>query len=160
LNVPFAVRRLLQMMEQATEEHVFAVPFVKRNIGDTRRLKTRLQGQIFILYRNIIVGREEQMNKMTTEQAIEQLEDLIKEAESHMTGNKVDDEIPIDDKTALEMGIQALEKQVPKKVVNFMLNDGKLIKVFKGICPYCQCIVTNEYCFRCGQALDWGDENA
>ena len=96
---------------------------------------------------------------MTIEKAIEQLEDLIKEAESHMTGNKIDDEIPIDDKTALEMAIQALEKQVPKKVVNFMLNDGKLIKVFKGICPYCQCIVTNEYCSRCGQALDWSDEN-
>ena len=90
---------------------------------------------------------------MTTEKAIEQLEDLIKEAESHMTGNKIDDEIPIDDKTALEMAIQALEKQIPKKVLNLMLNDGdgQLIKVFKGICPYCQCIVTNEYCSRCGQ---------
>ena len=31
---------------------------------------------------------------MTIEKAIEQLEDLIKEAESHMTGNKIDDEIP------------------------------------------------------------------
>ena len=51
---------------------------------------------------------------MTIEKAIEQLEDLIKEAESHMTGNKIDDEIPIDDKTALEMAIQALEKQIPK----------------------------------------------
>ena len=98
---------------------------------------------------------------MTIEEAINQLEDLIKEAESHMTGNKIDGEIPIDDKTALEMAIQALEKQLPKKVLNLMLNDGDgyLIKVFKGICPYCQCIVTNEYCSRCGQALDWSDEN-
>ena len=97
---------------------------------------------------------------MTIEKAIEQLEDLIKEAESHMTGNKIDDEIPIDDKTALEMAIQALEKQVPKKVLNLMLNaDGKTTKVFKGICPCCQCIVTNEYCSRCGQAVDWSDEN-
>ena len=43
-----------------------------------------------------------------------------------------------------------------KKVLNLMLNAaGKTTKVFKGICPYCQCIVTNEYCSRCGQALDW-----
>ena len=88
---------------------------------------------------------------MTIEKAIEQLEDLIKKAES---------QIPIDDKTALEMAIQALEKQVPKKVLNLMLNaDGKTTKVFKGICPCCQCIVMNEYCSRCGQALDWSDEN-
>lgn len=96
---------------------------------------------------------------MTIENAIEQLGELIKEAESHMTGNKSYDEIFVDDKTALEMAIQALEKQMPKKVLNLMLNDGKPIKVFKGICPYCQCIVTNEYCSRCGQALDWSDEN-
>ena len=61
----------------------------------------------------------------------------------------------------LKETITALEKQMPKKVLNLMLNDGdgQLIKVFKGICPYCQCIVTNEYCSRCGQALDWSDEN-
>lgn len=96
---------------------------------------------------------------MTIEKAIERLEDLIKEAESHMTENKFDDEMFIDDKTALEMAIQALEKQIPKKVLNLMLNaDGKTTKVFKGICPCCQCIVTNEYCSRCGQALDWSEE--
>ena len=62
--------------------------------------------------------------------------------------------------TALGIAVQALEKQVPKKVLNLMLNaDGTTTKVFKGICPCCQCIVTNEYCSRCGQALDWSDEN-
>ena len=83
------------------------------------------------------------MNNMTIEKAIEQLEDLIKEAESHMTGNKIDDEIPIDDKTALEMAIQALEKQVPKKpIVKTSYICGK-----------------KYYCSECGQALDWSDEN-
>lgn len=62
--------------------------------------------------------------------------------------------------TALGIAVQALEKQLPKKVLNLMLNaDGKTTKVFKGICPCCQCIVMNEYCSRCGQALDWSDEN-
>ncbi len=61
---------------------------------------------------------------------------------------------------ALKETITELEKQVPKKVLNLMLNaDGKTTKVFKGICPCCQCIVTNEYCSRCGQALDWSDSD-
>ena len=95
---------------------------------------------------------------MTIEKAIEQLEDLIKDRESFCHRDDFD-EVFLQDIEALKVGISALEKQIPKKVVNFMLNDGKLIKVFKGICPYCQCIVTNEYCSRCGQAFDWSDEN-
>lgn len=73
---------------------------------------------------------------------------------------KVEWNYPMDYAVAIETAIQALEKQMPKKVLNLMLNaDGKPTKVFKGICPYCQCIVNNEYCSRCGQALDWSDEN-
>ena len=99
--------------------------------------------------------------KMTIEKAIYQLTDLIKDRESFMVGD-YDKSIYDRDKEALQTAITALEKQVPKKVLNLMLNDGDgyLIKVFKGICPYCQCIVvTNEYCSRCGQALEWSDEN-
>lgn len=96
---------------------------------------------------------------MTTEQAIYQLTDLIKDRESFMVGD-YDKSIYDRDKEALQTAITALEKQMPKKVLNLMLNaDGKTTKVFKGICPCCQCIVTNEYCSRCGQALDWSDEN-
>ena len=98
---------------------------------------------------------------MTIEKAIEQLEDLIKEAESHMTGNKIDDEIPIDDKTALEMAIQALEKQVPKKpIVKTSYICGK--KYYCSECKHYICADCNtkkSYCSNCGQALDWSDEN-
>ena len=94
---------------------------------------------------------------MTTEQAIYQLTDLIKDRESFCHRDDFDD-VFLQDIEALKVGITALEKQLPKKVLNLMLNaDGKTIKIFKGICPYCQCIVTNEYCSRCGQALDWSD---
>ena len=96
---------------------------------------------------------------MTIEQAIYQLTDLIKDRESFITD---DDSCNVfkQDIEACNAGIKALEKQVPKKVLNLMLNaDGKPTKVFKGICPYCQCIVNNKYCSRCGQALDWSDEN-
>ena len=97
---------------------------------------------------------------MTIEKAIYQLTDLIRDRESFCHRDDFDD-VFLQDIEALKVGISALEKQVPKKVLNLMLNDGdgQLIKVFKGICPYCQCIVTNEYCSRCGQALDWSDEN-
>jgi len=109
---------------------------------------------------------------MTIEKAIEQLEDLTKEAESHMTGNKIDDEIPIDDKTALEMAIQALEKQVPKKIpavktpchVKAFDSDTETVYTYSCVnCPVCsKWIVANvnhKYCQYCGQALDWSDEN-
>jgi hypothetical protein len=107
--------------------------------------------------------------KMTIEKAIEQLEDLIKEAESHMTGNKIDGEIPIDDKTALEMAIQALEKQIPKKVKREFATMGGCITCFEtDVCPACgkdfyiedlgQTMYCS-FCPDCGQALDWSDEN-
>ena len=101
------------------------------------------------------------MNNMTIEKAIYQLTDLIKDRESFCHRDDFDD-VFLQDIEALKVGISALEKQTPKKVLNLMLNDGDgyLIKVFKGICPYCQCIVTNEYCSRCGQALDWSDSDA
>ena len=93
---------------------------------------------------------------MTIEKAIYQLEDLIKEAESHMTGNKSYDEIFVDDKTALEMAIQALEKQIPKKVI-------WKYAFYWACCPNCGndiCDEENEefkFCSDCGQALDWSD---
>ena len=115
--------------------------------------------------------------KMTIEKAIEQLEDLIKEAESHMTGNKIDGEIPIDDKTALEMAIQALdemtiqalEKQLPKKVKREFATEGGRITCFEtDVCPACGSDLYIEdlgqtmdysFCPNCGQALYWSDSD-
>ena len=62
---------------------------------------------------------------------------------------------------SIEIAIQALEKQIPKKVVK----DGKLS--YK--CPCCGESATTEtgdsfidylldYCDGCGQKLDWSDE--
>ena len=97
--------------------------------------------------------------KMTAEKAIEQLNSLMNDRENHVHCDDFD-EVFLQDIEALKVGISALEKQLPKKVLNLMLNaDGKTTKVFKGICPCCQCIVTNEYCSRCGHALDWSDSD-
>ena len=62
---------------------------------------------------------------------------------------------------ALDVAIQALEKQIPKKVVK----DGK----WSYKCPCCgECAETDcgdafydyrlDYCNGCGQKLDWSDE--
>ncbi len=58
---------------------------------------------------------------------------------------------------ALEMAVESLEKQIPKKpiyVENITLTD-----VYK--CPCCKKRFTGtsiaEYCYHCGQALDWSD---
>lgn len=58
---------------------------------------------------------------------------------------------------AMNMGIKALEKQIPKKLV---------VIGFEKCCPMCQeaiCSLGDDgnygnYCLNCGQALDWSDE--
>lgn len=59
---------------------------------------------------------------------------------------------------ALDMAIEALEKQIPKRV--------KTDEAF-GNCPVCGYVLTSElineygikYCPECGQALDWSAHN-
>lgn len=53
---------------------------------------------------------------------------------------------------SIDMAIKALEKQIPKKVINR--------------CMFCECptcgnveIQSSSYCCDCGQKLDWSDEN-
>ena len=53
---------------------------------------------------------------------------------------------------ACRMGMEALKKQLPKKPKD----DGWLY------CPVCNTdVVTDKpkYCFNCGQAIDWGQED-
>ena len=54
---------------------------------------------------------------------------------------------------------EALEKQIPKKPI---YNDTKVIRYTDSyICPNCNRGFTGtgiaDYCYHCGQALDWGD---
>lgn len=60
---------------------------------------------------------------------------------------------------AINIAIQALEKQVPKKPTQL---NGKIryCEMFK--CPSCGCEFSgrvSKFCFRCGQKLDWSEEN-
>ena len=52
-----------------------------------------------------------------------------------------------------EMAINALEKQIPKKVIEYVKG--------RYCCPLCKAIRYSNapYCEHCGQALDWGEED-
>ena len=63
---------------------------------------------------------------------------------------------------AIQIAIQALEKQVPMKVKN----SGERIP-FEWYCPACGELLCDDgykdtyikYCEHCGQKLDWSDDN-
>lgn len=101
---------------------------------------------------------------MTTEKAIEQLNSLMNDRENHVHRDDFD-EVFLQDIEACKMGIQALEKQVPKKVIWKNKRNGKIYIFSWALCPNCgsdTCDVHNEkfrFCPDCGQALDWSDEN-
>lgn len=85
---------------------------------------------------------------MTTEQAIKELK-----SDRELYGSDIvyaGDGTPEGDlMLALDMGIAALEKQIPKKPVE-VRNEI--------VCPTCRTLVgSSPYCRYCGQALDWGD---
>ena len=66
-----------------------------------------------------------------------------------------------------QKAIKALKKQIPKKVDNLSemymdFGTGKKIKVGAyGDCPNCKynIDIVSKYCPRCGQKLDWSEEN-
>lgn len=105
---------------------------------------------------------------MTTEKAIYQLTDLIKDRESFCHRDDFDD-VFLQDIEALKVGISALEKQVPKKVIWENKKNSKTYLHPWGFpwacCPNCGSDMCDKYndefqfCPDCGQALDWSDEN-
>ena len=68
---------------------------------------------------------------------------------------------------ARDMAIQAIEKQIPKKVVNKHKSVNQEEQVFDGEdtifanCPCCTCLNCSLWnysnCGECGQAIDWSD---
>ena len=82
---------------------------------------------------------------MTAKEAIKTIQVAIAEVEWNY---------PLDYSIAFKTAIEALEKQVAKKVT-------------KSVCPSCNRIFLfrhgekrkGDYCDNCGQALDWSDNN-
>lgn len=70
---------------------------------------------------------------------------------------------------ALDVAIQALEKQMSKKPRKTDSYRGVLKRVYAYACPTCHNVCLEKYmnerqnttfCWDCGQHLDWSDENA
>ena len=102
--------------------------------------------------------------KMTAEKAIEQLNSLMNDRDNPVHCDDFD-EVFLQDIEALKVGISALEKQVPKKVIWENARNGKIYDWAWACCPNCQTLICDEpfeeceLCSNCGQALDWSDEN-
>ena len=64
--------------------------------------------------------------------------------------------MPVDkENEALEKAIEALKKQMPKKLVEYWDENNDFEH-----CPICHKIVSegDVFCSTCGQALDWSDD--
>ena len=89
---------------------------------------------------------------MTENEAIEEFKQRLELIEKCYRG-EVEDY-----KQALELGVKALEKQMPKKPIK--IRGSYFGKGKGGDCPNCKAGVNSieyKYCRICGQALDWSD---
>ena len=79
---------------------------------------------------------------MTTQETIETIKIAIAEVEWCY---------PMEYSEAFENAISALEKQIPKKVEEYLTSSF--------CCPACTSVLSrySQYCSNCGQALDWSD---
>ena len=102
---------------------------------------------------------------MTIEEAMHELKIQSQVLESMILYNK--DFEPKNDNTSLEnkknaidIGIKALEKQIPKKMKDI---DEYEEDELCGYCPQCNKLQSNlwneNFCGVCGQAIDWSGEN-
>ena len=80
-----------------------------------------------------------------------------KEAIANLKYLRIFDDDCDEDCEALKMAVEALEKQIPKKVKQTFKNDYDLV-----YCPRCGVRFIQygkPFCGECGQALDWSERN-
>ena len=62
---------------------------------------------------------------------------------------------------AIDMAIQALEKQIPKKPIKSENQVVRYVNTY--YCPTCELGITGtniaKWCYHCGQKLDWSEES-
>ena len=93
--------------------------------------------------------------------------EAIKEVRFNMSTIGLSDEASKRVVEARDMAINALEKQMPKKMNKEILSSNAFTQWRKYNCPICGCFLysgsylpfsTQPYCYQCGQKLDWSDE--
>ena len=103
---------------------------------------------------------------MTKEQAIKLLGEVTSREEiNRLKQEGLDKETILDIiQEALDMGIEALEKQIAKKPINAELLEMHYIdddvKIMYGDCAVCGFNVHSDicdYCPNCGQKIDWSE---
>ena len=90
---------------------------------------------------------------MNNKEAIENLKYLI-------SGDCCDTQMDYVDE--IDMAIEALEKQIPKKPNDISTYEGWVVKseegYFFGTCPFCKShVIIEQKTCDCGQKLDWGE---
>lgn len=88
---------------------------------------------------------------MTESEALELFKERLTLIKEHYAGEVKDYE------EALEIGIQALEKQIPKKPISYDDCEQFVIRCTCGKCTDTRFF--HGYCTWCGQKLDWSDED-
>ena len=104
---------------------------------------------------------------MTIDEAIKLLSKDTSISEIHRLRDKGLSHTEVTDKIqeAMDMGIEAIEKQIAKKPT-VLINDKdvrignilfkKGVKTYKCVCGY-WITLTQEYCNHCGQKIDWSE---
>lgn len=99
---------------------------------------------------------------MTESEAIKELKEDIALYDNETT--RLDASIGTPDRNlidALEMAIQALEKQMKKKPIKSENQVVRYVNTY--YCPICNLGITGtniaKWCYHCGQKLDWGDDD-
>ena len=96
-----------------------------------------------------VLNRIKRGEKITNEEVLNRLKIWVKECDDYLTCKAMKD--------AIEITIEALEKQIPKKPIEkFAFSDG----IGAGLCPFCNEGVNEEmnFCSYCGQAIDWEED--
>ena len=94
---------------------------------------------------------------MTEIEAIELFKERLTLIKEHYAGEVKDYE------EALEIGIQALEKQIPKKPIINHINTNEDVTEIEYTCSACgtnyvELTPCEEFCPYCGNKIDWSDE--
>ena len=94
---------------------------------------------------------------MTENEAIEEFKQRLELIEKCYRGENEDY------KQALEIGVKALKKQIPKKPIVEYKNTNDYITEIEWKCPICrtnyiELVPCGEWCNNCGNRIDWSDE--
>jgi len=99
---------------------------------------------------------------MTNEEAIDYLKNHYMAYVEHL---QTDKELIAKHNQVMDLAIEALEKQMPKKIIEAdrpkVIYGGAEYDV-KGLCQTCKTLVLGcvpKFCSCCGQALDWSEDD-